>query len=253
MAIPSNPKFVADVIAEFGANSLPSNEEKMFAGCYNKIFGSYPAGSKLGDFGGKGKPSASVTSASGITYNSATLNGSLNPNGLSTAYKFQYRVAAGGSWIDTAWAYTGSSQSVSKSISSLLSGTIYEYRIVSYNNFNDNSSDWLYSSTTTFATSAPPYQAPPRNVFASYNSFRSEATISWTDPTSGNPDLYRIQYQVNGGYWNILNNSVSGTLNSFTATMSFSFGDEVIFRVAAYNSSTGAQSTFASSNIINVF
>jgi hypothetical protein len=76
-------------------------------------------------------PSATTGSAS-TTANSATLNGSVNPNGVTSSYYFEYGPTANyGAQTPPQNAGSGSgSVSVSASVSGLTQGTTYHYRLV---------------------------------------------------------------------------------------------------------------------------
>jgi hypothetical protein len=80
-------------------------------------------------------PSAAPTATTGsasTTANSATLNGSVNPNGVTSSYYFEYGPTANyGSQTPPQNAGSGSgSVSVSASVSGLTQGTTYHYRLV---------------------------------------------------------------------------------------------------------------------------
>jgi len=82
-----------------------------------------------------------VTGAANVTSStSATLNGTVNPNGYSTTYYFQYGLTSSlgvSSTTQTLVASTGS-QAVSTSILGLASGSTYYYRIVATNQYGTN-------------------------------------------------------------------------------------------------------------------
>jgi len=90
-------------------------------------------------------PSASVTA------NSATLNGTVNPNGQATTYYFEYGTTSGyGSQTASQSAGSGSSDvGVSANLSALSSGATYHYRLVA-----TNSSGTTRGADKTFTTAA---------------------------------------------------------------------------------------------------
>jgi hypothetical protein len=77
-------------------------------------------------------PAAKTTAATNITRTSATLNGTVNPNGRPTTYRFEYgRTSAYGSSTPTASAGSGTTATpVSASISGLARKTTYHFRVV---------------------------------------------------------------------------------------------------------------------------
>lgn len=81
------------------------------------------------------KPTAVTGKANAIGFTFATVHGSVNPEGSSTTYFFQYgKTASYGHVTATHGAGSGtSSRSVSHSVSGLAPGTVYHYRIVAHN------------------------------------------------------------------------------------------------------------------------
>jgi len=96
-------------------------------------------------------PSVSTGSATSLTSNSATLNGTINPNGASTTYYFEYGIttAYGATTITTSAGSGTSDVSVNASITGLSEGTIYHHRLVATNSIGT-----ISGSDQTFITSA---------------------------------------------------------------------------------------------------
>ena len=80
-------------------------------------------------------PVVTTSAASGVTATGAQINGSVNPNGLSTSYHFDYgRSATYGSSTAAASAGSGSGAvQVHVTLSGLTSGMAYHYRLVATN------------------------------------------------------------------------------------------------------------------------
>lgn len=81
-------------------------------------------------------PAVTTTAASNVTANSAQLNGTVNPNGLTATVKFQYGTSTsyGGEIAATPGSVSGSSATqVTASPSGLLPYTTYNYRLVATN------------------------------------------------------------------------------------------------------------------------
>ena len=81
------------------------------------------------------KPSATTGGAKAVTYDSATLGGSVNPQGLATSYYFQYgptKAYGGQSAIGSAGS-GAKGVSVAVAIGGLQPLTIYHYRLVAVN------------------------------------------------------------------------------------------------------------------------
>lgn len=98
-------------------------------------------------------PMVDTGSASNITSNSATLNGTVNANGLNTTTWFEYGTTSGtfGSTSSTQTVSGWDDTTVSISISELSAGTTYYYRIAA-----QNSAGTAYGSEITFTTLTPP-------------------------------------------------------------------------------------------------
>jgi hypothetical protein len=88
--------------------------------------------------GGTGQaPAVTTNAASGVFSSGATLNGSVNPEGQSTTYKFDYGTSTSyGSSVPSPAGSAGSGTSTvneSATLNGLRSGTTYHYRIEATN------------------------------------------------------------------------------------------------------------------------
>ncbi len=97
-------------------------------------------------------PTVTTGSATGIGQTSATLNGTVNPNGASTTVYFQYGTTSSYGSQTPLQTFTGStSQPVTQSISNLSCGTTYHFNIVASNVGGPNN-----GVDTTFPTGSCP-------------------------------------------------------------------------------------------------
>ena len=105
-------------------------------------------------------PTVSTGSASSVTTSSATLNGTVNANGVSTTAWFNYGTTSGsyGNTSSTQTVTGSSNTTVSIGISGLSSGTKYYYRIAASN--SGGTSYGSESSFTTSSTTATPTPSP---------------------------------------------------------------------------------------------
>ena len=95
-----------------------------------------------------GPPVVVTNSATNIVTNSATLNGSVNPHGLTTTVYFQYGTTTSYGLTTAIQSKTGNAyQNVTANISGLIASTTYHFRIVGTNN-----SGTTYGSDKTFTT-----------------------------------------------------------------------------------------------------
>jgi hypothetical protein len=98
-------------------------------------------------------PGVTTLPASSLGQRGATLNGSVNPNGVATTYRFEYGTSAayGQSTPDTSAGAVAGNQSVSAPLANLTPGTTYHYRLVAVSAAGTTS-----GSDAVFTTSAPP-------------------------------------------------------------------------------------------------
>jgi hypothetical protein len=95
-------------------------------------------------------PEVTTNTATSITPTSATLNGTVNPNGVSTAVKFQYGTTIDyGSEIAATESPVNGTNSISVSavLNTLSPGTLYHYRVVA-----TNRDTTVYGADRTFPT-----------------------------------------------------------------------------------------------------
>ena len=112
---------------------------------------------------------------------SATLNGSVDPNGLTTSVYFQYGTTTGYGFTTAPHTKTGNRpQSVSANISGLTASTTYHFRIVA-----TNSAGTRYGSDRTFTTLPQPgFQSSPltrRRCCALFSQTQRPTRSAWVD------------------------------------------------------------------------
>jgi hypothetical protein len=132
-------------------------------------------------------PTATTGSATNITTNSATLTGTVNPNGLATTVYFQWGTSPsyGNSTPSQSIGSGTSTVNVSANLSGLLPNTTYYYRIVA-----SNSAGTTYGSGMSFRTNS----LPP-------------ATNRLLNPSFESGSAYWVQYSSTG--YNIITNSTA--------------------------------------------
>ena len=135
-------------------------------------------------------PSSTTDSASPVTSNAATLNGTVNPNGASTTVTFEYGATTG--YGSTATAVQSplsgtTAQSVNAGLTGLTPGETYHFRIKA-----TNSAGTSYGSDLAFTTSS---QCPDC----------SGDTVELTDVTFPSENVrvhrYCIPYYRQRGYY----------------------------------------------------
>src|SRR5262249_13370116 len=106
------------VVCGAGADSVTADVFDSIAGDCESV--AYPA------------PTVTTTAATAVTKQSATLHGSVNPNGLATTYHFEYGTTTSyGKSTPTVSAGSGQTAvAVSAGLTKLKSHTTYHYRLV---------------------------------------------------------------------------------------------------------------------------
>jgi phosphodiesterase/alkaline phosphatase D-like protein len=136
-------------------------------------------------------PVTAVVAPTGLSTSTVTLGGSVDPGGATTTWKFEYGIggydqtATGGNVSGT------TTQAVSKSLTGLLPGTSYSYRLVAQN------TDGTVTSTGTFSTSVA---APTASTGGASAVTARGAHVGGTLNPGGDAATYRFQYGEGGAY-----------------------------------------------------
>ena len=129
-------------------------------------------------------PTVTTNSASSVTSSSATLNGTVNPNGEATTYYFEYGVDTSyGSTTSSSSAGSGTSAvSVNAAISDLTSDTTYHYRLVATNSSGtSNGDDQSFTTDTSEQVASIVFY---NNLLCGGSSFTATLTIDGKALTS---------------------------------------------------------------------
>ncbi len=136
-------------------------------------------------------PITSVGATTGITPTAATLNGTVDPGGASTAWQFDYGVGAYDNSSGSGNLTGTTQQAVNTSLSSLLPGTTYQFRLVAQN------SDGTTTSTGTFNTQVA---QPTATTGAAGSVTARGATVAGTLNPGGDAATYRVEYGLTTSY-----------------------------------------------------
>ncbi len=139
-------------------------------------------------------PTATTGSPSNQAQSSATVAGTVNPNGLDTNYYFQYgTTTAYGSNTPSTDAGAGTADvPVSANLTGLTSATTYHYRVVAVNSAGTTT----LGADQTFTTTTPPAVTTGNVSQAS----RSSATLSGTVNPQGQSTTYYFRYGTTTSY-----------------------------------------------------
>jgi hypothetical protein len=184
-------------------------------------------------------PSVTTDGATNISATSATLNGTVNPNGLGTTVKFEYGMTTsyGSEKTATQSPVNGSiSVNVSTQLSSLSSNTTYHYRVVATNSVGTTHGDDLTFNTLQSGS------APTVATNSATNVSATSSTLNGTVNPNGLSTTVRFEYGTSTDYGSEVTatqSPVSGTNSvSVSAPLSdLSPNTMYHYRVAATNSS----------------
>lgn len=174
-------------------------------------------------------PSATTGGASSVNTSSATVSGSVNPNGQATMAWFEWGTSSTlSNSMSTAAQSVGSgtsAQTVSANLSGLAAGTTYYFRVVA-----QNSAGTSRGGVQSFTTAQVP-PAPPSDLSAKESD--KQIRLTWRD-NSNNETEFRIERkQGQGGSWSQIA-TVGANVTSYNDTPQK--GPTFYYRVRACNS-----------------
>lgn len=149
---------------------------------------------------GAAAPTVSSSPASNVTNSSATLNGTVNPNGVQTSYALQWGPTTGYGHetpVTSAGAGTAAAP-VSATVSGLAAGTAYHFRVIAFSSAgtavgNDE-------SFTTTGTAPAPSAAPTATTAPASNVTASSATLNGAVNPGGQATTDYFEYGTTGNY-----------------------------------------------------
>ncbi len=182
-------------------------------------------------------PTATTNTASNVSATSATLNGAVNANGLSTKVKFEYGTTT--DYGDTVSATLSpddgrSPVEVSADIKGLSPNVTYHYRVVATNQVGPNQ-----GADSTFTTNAAP-TAPAATTNAAAEICSTSATLHGNVNPNGSRTTIKFQYGITTNYKDSVDakpNSLTGNNTSAVsaAITNLSPGTMYYYRVVATN------------------
>ncbi len=185
---------------------------------------------------GGSAPTVTTDAATDVTTTTATLNGKVNANGISTTAWFEYGAQSGsyGNKSNTK-AVTGSTDTtVSASISGLTAGTTYYYRIVA-----QNSAGTSYGKEMSFYYS-PDQKAPTVATEAATNVTDTSATLNGKCNPNGLSTTAWFEYGTLSGTYEYKTSTQSMSGSSYTkvsaAITGLTAGTTYYYRIVAKNS-----------------
>ena len=187
------------------------------------------------EFGGVARPIVTTnTATNNITSSSATLNGTVNPNGLTTTVHFEYGTTTNYGFTTANRSYTGSgTRSVSANITGLTANTTYHFRLVG--TYNGGTSHGLDRTFTTLSATGPPVVTtnPATNVAS------SSATLNGSLDPHGLTTTFHFQYgrTTNYGLTTAPQSQSGNMYRNVSSNISSLSADTIYhFRIVASNS-----------------
>jgi len=197
-------------------------------------------------------PIVTTNPATNVSSTAATLNGTVNPNGLSTDYKFQYGATTNydRETIPTILLSTGTAAiPVNDAITDLAPNTLYHYRVVASNSAGtSNGADQTFTTTTSGT-------APIVTTTAATSVSSTSATLNGTVNPNGLSITVKFQYGTTTSYGSEINatpGSVTGTIAVPVSAALTGLAPETLYhyRVVGVNiagSTSGTDQTFTTS------
>ena len=157
-------------------------------------------------------PSVTTGAATSVSFASATVTGSINPEGVATTYYFQYGTTVGyGTKTAVQSAQSGTSaKDVNEALTGLATSTTYHYRLVA-----TSAGGTVVGSDATFTTTKTP--APVALTTAPASVSTTSATVDGTVNPSGVATNYNFQYGTTSGYGHTTSTHSAGAGTSATA------------------------------------
>ena len=190
-------------------------------------------------------PGVTTSSASSVGSTTARLNGSVNPNGQATTWYFEFGTSTSyGTKTSAKSAGSGTnSTSVSASLSNLVAGSAYHFRLVA-----TNPSGSTYGSDQSFTTAGP----PAVQTTAATNVGATSATLTGAVDPKGRATTWYFDYGTTAAYGSKTSsqNAGSGTgAQAVSVTVSnLAAGTTYHYRLVASSSagsSSGADVSFS--------
>ena len=161
---------------------------------YERCPGSSPKKGKAEEEGAP--PVATTAAASAVAGSTATLNGTINPEGHDTTYTFEYGTEAENYSSSTPEQDAGagtSSMAVSASVTGLQPGTTYHYRVIA-----TSGTGIVAGEDKTFATTGKPPSPPPTVTTEGASGVGTQtATLNGTVNPNGLDAHYYFEYGTN--------------------------------------------------------
>lgn len=247
---PATPSCTAGVPVDSSGTSWTGDCSFSQAGSYPFVCTVHPAmtGSVSVTSSGSGAPTASTSAATSVNDTTATLKGSVNPNGLATEYFFKYGTTTsyGQTTGKTAVGSGTSAVAASTGVTGLSAATTYHFKLVA-----ENSSGTTEGGDVTFTTPGPPLATTSTATPVG----NTTATLRGSVNPRGHATTYFFKYGETASYGQETSviSAGSGTSSTPVSAPLTGLSPETTyhFRLVANNSSgeaTGSDQTFTTTS-----
>lgn len=187
-------------------------------------------------------PIVLVAPATEITYNSAKLNGSINPNGYQTSWRFYYHINGSSQWMNTS-TYTlpagNSVVNVSQTINSLLPQTTYDFYLWASNQCGESTSP-SNQFTTALQPTGPNCAILPYPENNAQNVSPANLNLMWYDG-GGNPTSYDFYFgEESNNYTVFTNYPATNPHMSIAPPYPLSLGNQYFWKIIPKNANGSA-------------
>ncbi|MFN2471085.1 MAG: Calx-beta domain-containing protein [Gaiellaceae bacterium] len=162
-------------------------------------------------------PAATTNPATGVTQTTATLNGTVNPKGKATTYRFEYgtTTAYGSTTSSTSAGSDSLDHPVSAGISSLTAGTTYHFRVVA-----TSAAGTASGLDRTFETADPAVSLSPSSPSVTEGDAGAQNVTFTVSLSAASSQTVTVQYATGGG------TAAAGTdYTAKSGTLSFAPGE----------------------------
>jgi hypothetical protein len=198
-----------------------------------------------------GPPTATTGAAQQVDYASATVTGTVNPNGNATSYYFEYGTSTTyGMQTSATSAGSGTvGAAVQQPLTGLTASTTYDYRLVAV-----SSGSPVYGNNATFTTPKTPAPTATTTMATAVSS--SAATLNGSVNPEGVPTSYYFEYGTTAAYGSKTATQSAGSASTAQAATVSASGLQAsttyhyrLVAVSAGGTVVGGDNTFATSKL----